>query len=56
MFSSNYSTKKVYFTEDDMNLIYTYLGNDCNRKLCEDFINSGFDMNILREKEVKNNA
>lgn len=44
------------FNEKDMDLIYTYLGNDCNRKLCEDFINSGFDMNILREKEVKNNA
>ena len=44
------------FTEEDMDLIYTYLGNDCNRKLCEDFVNSGFDMNILREKEVKNNV
>ena len=39
------------FTEDDMDLIYTYLGNDCNRKLCEDFVNSNYDMNILKERE-----
>lgn len=44
------------FTETDMDLIYTYLGNDCNRKLCESFVNSGFDMNILRKKEVNNNG
>ena len=36
------------FTEYDMDLIYTYLGNDCNRKLCENFINSGFDMNVRK--------
>ncbi len=36
------------FTETDMELIYTYLGNDCNHKLCEDFVNSGFDMNVLK--------
>lgn len=44
------------FTEDDMNLIYTYLGNDCNRKLCEYFVNNNYDLNILRKKEVNDNA
>lgn len=39
------------FTEDDMDLIYTYLGNDCNRKLCVKFIESDYDMNVLKERE-----
>lgn len=39
------------FTEDDMELIYTYLGNDVNRELCVKFIKSNYDMNILKEKE-----
>ena len=33
-----------------MDLIYTYLGNDVNRKLCVKFIKSGFDMNVLKER------
>lgn len=38
------------FTESDMDLIYTYLGNDINRKLCVQFIESGYDMNILKQR------
>ena len=33
-----------------MDIIYTKLGNDVNRPLCEKFIDSGYDMNILISK------
>lgn len=36
------------FTYDDMDLIYTYMGNACNHKLTEDFVKSDFDMQFLR--------
>lgn len=42
------------FNEDDMWLIYTKLGNEVNHQLTLDFINSGFDLNVLRE--VLNNG
>ena len=38
------------FDFQDMDIIYTELGNDCNRPLCEKFIDSGYDMNILTSK------
>ena len=38
------------FNFQDMDIIYTELGNDCNRPLCEKFIDSGYDMNILTSK------
>lgn len=38
------------FTENDMELIYTYLGNACNHELTIEFIRNGFDLSIL-EKE-----
>jgi hypothetical protein len=34
-----------------MDLIYTRLGNDCNRKLCVKFIESDYDMSVLKECE-----
>lgn len=37
------------FTKDDMCEIYTSLGNDCNRKLCEAFIGSGYDLTVLKK-------
>ena len=37
------------FTNENMELIYTRLGNDCNKELCEKFITSGYDMNILED-------
>lgn len=37
------------FTKDDMCEIYTSLGNDCNRKLCEAFIRSGYDLSLLKK-------
>lgn len=40
------------FTKDDMELIYTYLGNSVNRLLTFEFIESGYDMQIL-EKYAK---
>lgn len=39
------------FTEEDMSLIYTRLGNGIKRTLALKFIKSGYDLNILKEKE-----
>lgn len=39
------------FSFKDMDLIYTYLGNDCNRTLAVKFINSSYDMAVLKELE-----
>ena len=36
------------FTHEDMQLIYTYLGNACNHKRTIRFVESGYDMEILR--------
>lgn len=35
------------FTEDDMETIYTYLGNCCDHQKTIRFIESGYNMNIL---------
>jgi hypothetical protein len=35
---------------DDFEAIYAKLGNGCNDDLCEAFINSGYDLDILRKK------
>jgi hypothetical protein len=35
------------FTEDDMETIYTYLGNCCHHALTVEFVNSGYDMAVL---------
>lgn len=37
----------VYFTESDMEQIYTYLGNACNHKKTVRFIESNYDMSVL---------
>lgn len=37
------------FTFDDMDLIYTYLGNACNHALTVKFVESGYDLGILRK-------
>lgn len=39
------------FCVEDMDLIYTYLGNACNHEKTIRFIESGYDMQILRESE-----
>ena len=41
------------FSTDEMMEIYTYLGNRCNHKKTEKFIESGYDMDVLY-KEIKN--
>lgn len=35
------------FTHDEMGVIYTYLGNDCNKEKLIRFIESNYDLNIL---------
>lgn len=37
------------FTKDEMEEIYTYLGNDCNRKKTIKFIESNYDLNIFED-------
>lgn len=54
---SNYWQKKIRtivnefldtkFTFEEMEEIYTYLGNDCNREKTIKFIESGYDLNVL---------
>ena len=39
------------FTKEDIEDIYTYLGNECNRKKTLAFINSGYDLAVLRERK-----
>ena len=39
------------FTENDMETIYTYLGNACHHNLTIEFIESGYDMSILERLE-----
>ena len=39
------------FTEDDIEIIYTYLGNRCNHERTVEFINSGYDMAVLEGGE-----
>jgi hypothetical protein len=44
------------FDQEQMMTIYTYLGNDCDRKLCEEFVVSGYDLSLLEkqfDKELK---
>ena len=36
------------FTHEDMEDIYTYLGNRCNHPKTEKFIESGYDMSVLK--------
>lgn len=36
------------FSTDDIELIYAYLGNKCNHELTKQFINSNYDMNLLK--------
>lgn len=38
------------FSFDDMEQIYTYLGNACNHKKTIRFIESGYDMQVLTER------
>ena len=38
------------FTREEMTDIYSKLGNNINRKLCIEFIESGYNMKILKEQ------
>lgn len=40
------------FTEDEMEDIYTHLGNCCNHQRTLAFIRSGYDMSVLTRKEI----
>lgn len=39
------------FSYDDMEIIYTYLGNRCNHSKTKKFIESGYDMSVLEGGE-----
>lgn len=36
-----------YFTFGEFETIYTYLGNDIKRELCEEFVKKDYDMNVI---------
>jgi hypothetical protein len=36
------------FTKEEMSQIYTYLGNDVDRTLCVKFIESNYDLSLLK--------
>ena len=38
------------FTKDDLRTIYSHLGNACNHEKTIEFVNSGYDMQILKGK------
>lgn len=38
------------FSEEEMGEIYTYLGNACNHRKTKQFVESGFDMKVLKEE------
>lgn len=47
------------FTEDDFEYIYTYLGNGCNKPIAIKFIESGYNIEILKQliaERDKNNG
>lgn len=44
------------FTRDDIELIYTYLGNGIQHDLCLRFVASGYDLEVLREYDKKQEA
>lgn len=45
------------FSFEDMDLIYTYLGNAIHHSLTVEFVRSGYNMEVLREYErSKNNV
>jgi hypothetical protein len=35
------------FTTEEIEIVYTYLGNDINRGLCEQFVQSGYDLSLI---------
>lgn len=39
------------FTREEIELIYTYLGNGCDHEKTLRFIDSGYDMSVLEPKE-----
>ena len=38
------------FTKEDIEIIYTYLGNACHHEKTLEFVRSGFNMDIFLEK------
>lgn len=44
------------WSKDDYDLIYTRLGNGVNRPLCVEFIESGFNLELLRSPSMARSA
>lgn len=40
------------FSEEEMGEIYTYLGNACNHTKTKQFVESGFDIKVLKEVAI----
>lgn len=39
--------------EEILDWIYTLLGNDCNRELCEKFVESNYDLSVLKSYKAR---
>ena len=45
--------KTNFSHEEILEYVYTYLGNDVNRKLCEKFVISGYDITLLSDRDKR---
>ncbi|MFJ8528579.1 hypothetical protein [Bacillus sp. NPDC094106] len=41
----------THFSKDEMRVIYIYLGNDTNRELTIQFIQSNYDLSLLKDEQ-----
>lgn len=44
------------FNDDEIEYIYTYLGNGCNKPIAIKFIESGYDLNVLKQLIAERNS
>ena len=44
------------FNDDEIAYIYTYLGNGCNKPIAIKFIESGYDLNVLKQLIAERNS
>lgn len=49
MWGRDWKTYTNNFTEDEMMEIYTYIGNACNHQRTIKFVESGYDLKVLKE-------
>lgn len=48
-----YEFLNTYLTLGEFETVYIYLGNDIKRELCENFVKSDYNMNVLYDYDIK---